>query len=276
MCKPVNSSQPPLISLVTINLNNLSELELTLKSISEQEPLDSFEHIIIYGGSKDNSTKLIKDYANNFKNVKWISEPDAGIYFAMNKGLKFATGSYVCFLNSGDRLYEKDTLKSIFKSIQKNKHKDIFYGDLAMDNNDGEILRYWRSSDAKKWKIYLGWMTPHPMTCVSRRLIERIGLFDTELKIAADYDFLLRCLFETKCDAYYMGENLVKMRAGGVSNSSFKHMLYANLEVLFAWRKIHPFFAPVWIFFTKPLSKLLQKFFNDVDKKRSARVNVQS
>ena len=247
-----------MLSLITINMNNYEGLRRTLDSIKNQTIGTLFQHIIIDGGSSDGSLDLILQYARENSSVVWTSEKDRGIYDAMNKGLSMATSEYVAYLNSGDELYDANTLHKLLNIVQKKSDVDIFYSDLTFKNDKGEITREWISGSFSKVKIFLGWMMPHPLTVIRREIILQHSGFNLDFKISADYDLLLRILLRDDVRVVYFPEFTVRMETGGVSNSSVRQVIKANSEVLHSWRSLNGFLIPYWIFFIKPLSKFRQ------------------
>lgn len=246
------------LTLVTINYKNYAGLEKTLQSIAEQVKDEAIELVIVDGGSCDLSHALIKSFSCANISLKWISERDAGIYDAMNKGLNLSTSEFVAYLNSGDCLNSKDTLRLLLEKLHSDKSIDFLYSNVSFVNKVGGITRLWTSGKFHWFKILFGWMPPHPMTIIRRSKLIEIGGFDLEFSIASDYDLMLRILKSKKLNIDYVNFTSVKMEAGGVSNGSLNNILRANFEVLLAWKKMYGWVVPYWIVFTKPLSKLVQ------------------
>lgn len=249
-----------MLTIITINLNDSVGLSETIASIEMQDCKDGFAHIIVDGGSVDSSITVLKDYANRTSNVFWVSETDSGIYDAMNKGLTYVNHGYVAFLNAGDVLFNNTFLSDYISTINSNPKIELFYTDLWMVKEDNPI-RIWNSGKFSLFKLYFGWMTPHPMTAVSYSSIRSLGCFDTKFSISADYDFMLRRLLNPHSKLLYFQRYSVKMKVGGVSNNSLANIFIANLQVLQSWYKYKPFFAlPFWIFLSKPCLKISQYF----------------
>jgi len=173
------------LSIITINLNNESGLLKTLESVNRQTCQD-FEYIVIDGESFDGSSTLIA--ANKGVN-KWISERDKGVYDAMNKGIKLATGEYVLFLNSGDYLYEENTLENIYNTLHT---QDIIYGDLIFDTNGHLVTHYYPHKLTFNYLFYgsLG----HPACFIRRELFDKFGLYKLQYKIIADWVFFIETI----------------------------------------------------------------------------------
>jgi len=243
------------ISLITVNYNNAKSIDKTLSSLMVQD-MKECEFIFIDGGSTDASILKIKSFCEARDNAKYISEDDNGIYEAMNKGVKLASGELIGFVNSGDALCKSSTLKAIWEQYIKYERPAGIYGNKQYVSADGRISRTWRPGKFKRWKYIFGWMTPHQSTYIQRSCYEKLN-FDETYKIAGDYKFMFQVFFVNRQSAYYLDEDVVYMETGGVSNGSLKNIFKSNMEVLRAWKELY-FFVPIWIFLVKPGSKLLQ------------------
>lgn len=247
------------ISIITVNLNNSLYISDTINSVYNQKNINSLEYIIIDGKSNDKSIDIIKSYEIKFKKksiiYKWISEKDNGIYYAMNKGLKLAKGEIIGFLNSGD-FYPNDTvLSNVIKTFKSNKI-DSLYGDLEFvkKNNTNKVVRYWESGQYEKNKFLIGWMCPHLTFFLKKDIFNKYGIFNTNFKISADYELILRFLYKYNISTYYLNNVLVRMRIGGISNKSLLNYIYTFKENIKAW-KINKL-KPKW--YTLPLKKILK------------------
>jgi glycosyltransferase involved in cell wall biosynthesis len=180
------------ISIITINRNNYKGLKNTIESVNYQSYSD-FEFIIIDGASVDDSVKVIKSFAD--KITYWISEPDTGVYSAMNKGIMKAVGEYCLFLNSGDCIDDKETLKNIF---DLDPHEDIFYGNIKLN---GTIYKY-----PQELTLYnLRWgVLPHQASFIKRSLFNKYGLYSEQYKIASDWEFFLKTIVIHNCTYRYI------------------------------------------------------------------------
>lgn len=250
-----------MISVVTINYNNSDGLEKTLASVKAQNNLEAFEHVIIDGGSTDNSLSIAHNYVKYNDNVIFQSERDRGVYDAMNKGLKLATGEFVAFLNSGDTFTSRTCLSLITKKLMEEPETDFLYGDISIINDNGMRLRHWKSGSFSKFKLYFGWIPPHPMTTIRKTILNSYGNFDQRYKIAADYDLMLRVLMLRELKITYFPKTIVNMDAGGISNGSLRGILTANWEVVQSWFYFKGFIFSYWIFVvfvSKALRKVLQ------------------
>lgn len=222
------------ISIITVAYNSGATIADTLRSVAAQSHPD-IEHIVIDGRSKDDTLAIVR--AHGARVAKLVSEPDDGIYDAMNKGLALASGDFVGFLNADDMLATPGVAASIVAAAAP----DIgaVCGDLVYVRKDtsNAVVRYWRCGSFSQSSLRFGWMPPHPTLYVRRSLLADLGGFDTRLRIAADYDFILRCLSRPGMRVAYVPKVLVKMRLGGASNRSLKAMLRKSREDLVALRQ---------------------------------------
>jgi len=250
-----------LISIITINYNNSNGLEKTLSSFAVQNNSAVFEHVIIDGGSTDNSLSIVNNYIKDKDNVIFQSKRDRGIYDAMNKGLKLATGEFVAFLNSGDTFASRDCLRLITEKLMEEPETDFLYGDISMIDNNGRRQRHWISGSFSKLKLYFGWIPPHPLTTIRKTVLNSCGNFNQKYKIAGDYDLMLRVLMRRRLKITYLPKTIVNMEAGGISNGSLSGIMTGNWEVIQSWFHLKGVIFPYWIFLTfltKALRKVLQ------------------
>ncbi len=211
------------VSIITVVYNGKNTIEDCLKSIYSQT-YPAIEHIVVDGGSTDGTLDIIK---RNKKSIsKWISEPDKGIYDALNKGIKMAAGDIIGFLHADD-VYAHDKVIETVVSNMKKYNVDSCYGDLLYvdKNNTNKIIRYWKSQPYRNGLFRKGWMPPHPTFFVKKEVYEKYGYFNTNFKIASDYELMLRFLHKYKISTCYIPEVLIKMRLGGASNRSLKNLI---------------------------------------------------
>lgn len=191
----LNHTNTKKLSVITVTYNAEHTLERTLKSVREQT-YPAIEHIIVDGNSNDGTVALIHRYEN--ERLKWISEPDKGLYDAMNKGIKMATGDYLCFLNAGDTFYDTDTVQKIFASIDENHSPDILYGETAIVDDNGRFLHMRRLQAPKNltWKSFKhGMVVCHQAFIVKRELVEP---YDLSYRFSADFDWCIRMMKKAK------------------------------------------------------------------------------
>jgi len=222
------------VSIVTVSFNSAATIADTLRSVREQTHPD-IEHIVVDGGSSDETLAIVRREGSHVARV--LSEPDGGIYDAMNKGITLASGDMVGFLNADDMLASPRVVADMAAAAAG---ADVLYGDLVYVKKDRptEVVRYWRSGAYARSRLRYGWMPPHPTLYVRLDLARRLGGFDLQLRIAADYEFMLRCLAKVPDDRVrYLPQVLVRMRTGGASNRSLQALLSKSLEDLRALRK---------------------------------------
>lgn len=226
----------PSFSIVTVVRNNPQVAE-AVASVLGQDHAGRLEAIVIDGASTDGTLAALAPLRDRLAHL--VSEPDPGIYEAMNKGLRLATGDLVGLLNADD-LYQDDQVLSRVARAFEDPAVDLCYGDLVYvrAEDPSKILRYWRSGPPRPEAFQWGWMPPHPTLFVRRSVYDRLGLFDTRYRIAADCEFMLRVLLKHRLQAAYIPEVLVRMRAGGASNGSLKGILRANAEYRRAFRDL--------------------------------------
>jgi glycosyltransferase involved in cell wall biosynthesis len=242
------------ISIITATYNSSLTVRDTLKSIAGQSYND-IEHLIIDARSADNTLEIVKEFPHVQKTV---SEKDQGIYDAMNKGIKIATGEVIGILNSDDIYVHPEVISTVAKVFEDEKIQSV-YADLQYVQHDDmdKVIRTWRTGSFNKKKFYYGWMPPHPTFFVRKKVYEQIGLFDLSLRSAADYEFMLRALLKYEIPVHYIPEILVKMRVGGLSNATFKNRIKANREDRKAWKLngLQPYFFTLY---AKPIRKIHQ------------------
>ncbi len=244
----------PLVTIVTATYNSEKTIRDTLISVATQD-YPRIEHVIVDGASKDTTLSIVRDYPHV---SRIISEKDAGIYDAMNKGITGSSGDIIGLLNSDDFYVSADIISKVVDRMLQEK-TDALYGDLVYvhPQETNKILRTWIADAYAPRKFLYGWMPPHPTFFVRRHVYERLGLFNINLRSAADYELMLRFLYKGKITVSYLPQVIVKMRAGGMSNASFSNRIKANLEDREAWRvnQLRPYFFTTLL---KPLRKLIQ------------------
>lgn len=223
------------ISIITITYNSAKTIQRALESVQSQTYQD-IEHVIVDGASKDGTRELIEAYAKKHTNVRWISEPDKGIYNALNKGIHLATGDVIGFVHSDDILYAPDSIAHIAEAFAQ-QDIQVVYGDLQYVR-EGKVTRRWRSNDFNPASLKYGWMCPHPTMYVRREVYQQVGDYDEWFSISADYDMILR-IFKSGFKTQYLPEVLVSMEVGGASNKNTRARLSKTQEDFIALRKNH-------------------------------------
>ncbi|HTB07765.1 MAG TPA: glycosyltransferase family 2 protein [Bacteroidia bacterium] len=213
----------PKLSIITINYNNKAGLEKTIKSIITQSFKD-FEFIVIDGASNDGSVDVIHQHQD--KIAKWVSEKDLGIYNAMNKGIGFAKGEYCLFLNSGDSLYESNTLEKVFATEPK---EDIVYGNMLIDFSGKKVLG--EMPDTITFEHMMADTLWHPVSFIKRDLFAKYGNYREDLKIVSDYDFFIKAILVNKVSAKHIPVTISIFPTDGMSSQS------SNAELIKAERE---------------------------------------
>ena len=242
------------ISIITATYNSASTVKDTLDCISRQEHGD-IEHIIVDGRSTDKTLEIVSGFPHV---AKILSEKDNGIYDAMNKGIGLATGDIIGILNSDDIYTDPAVLSAVAEAFADpavmTAYADLQY--VHADDTD-RVLRTWKTGTFRKNSFYYGWMPPHPTFFVRREVYEKTGLFNINLRSAADYEMMLRILLKYGMSVVYIPRVIVKMRAGGMSNASIWNRIRANKEDRMAWKlnDLQPYFFTLYM---KPLRKIPQ------------------
>ena len=248
------------ISVVTVCYNAAHTLADAVDSVLGQSSNSSapfeLEYIVVDGGSTDGTLDLLARYRNRIATL--ISEPDQGLYDAMNKGIKAATGDVVAILNADDVYASTDGLARVAATF-RDYGAEAVYGDLNyVDADDlSKVTRRWSAGPYTPGAFLRGWMPPHPALFIRRACYDRWGLFTLTLRSAADYELMLRFIHRHGMTLVYLPETLVLMRAGGVSNASLKHRIRAHREDWKAWR-MNGFHPSLFTLLAKPLRKLPQ------------------
>lgn len=218
------------ISVITATYNSAKTIKSTIESVLAQSYAD-IEYIIVDGNSHDETMQIVKSYEPSFRGrMKYVSEPDKGIYDAMNKGIGMATGDVVGILNSDDFYTSDDVVQRIVEAFDEDL--DAVYGDIHFVNPDNlkKCVRYYSSAVFRPSLLRFGFMPAHPSFYVRKRIYNECGKYSLEYKIAADYDMMVRLFYNRGIKAKYIKKDFVTMRMGGASTRSIKNIMKANLE----------------------------------------------
>ena len=217
------------ISIITVSYNCEKTIVDTIKSVNSQSYRNNIEYIIVDGSSSDNTIKLIKEHESAID--KWITEKDNGIYDAMNKGLKMATGEWIGFLHADDVFFSSNVIENMINQT-KAYGCNCIYGNLnyIQEEPPHKIVRFWKSQNYSPKLIKRGWMPPHPTVYIKREIIEKIGFFNTSYQISADYDYMLRLFTHSETQSLFIDKTLVNMKLGGVSNNSVSNIIKKSKE----------------------------------------------
>jgi glycosyltransferase len=242
------------ISVVTVCFNSAATIADTVRSFLDQR-YDAKELVVVDGCSTDGTLDVVRSFDD--PNIRVISEPDRGIYDAMNKGLAVYSGDAVGFLNSDDRFHDDTALERIAAALDTS---DAVYGDIVVvaDHREKRPLRIWKAGDFKPGSFRRGWMPPHPTFYVNRALADTVGGFDLRFSFAADYDYMLRALELRQPRVTYLRHTLVDFLHGGHSTKGIWRYVHGNYESLLSRRR-HlgaPFIDLALVL--KPLRKLHQ------------------
>lgn len=245
------------VSIITISFNAEETISDTIKSVINQD-YENIEYIVVDGASKDKTVTIVRSFG--FKVSQFISEPDKGIYDAMNKGISLATGDIIGILNADDVYADSKVISDVVKKFQEEKAEGL-YADLVYVKREdtSKITRYWRSGNYTPGKFLKGWMPPHPTFFVKREIYEKYGNFNLTLRSAADYEIMLRFIHKHQIKITYLPRVITKMRVGGQSNVTLRNRIKANKEDREAW-KINGLKPGVFTMIRKPLSKVGQFF----------------
>lgn len=208
------------VSIITSCYNRRGTIQGAIESVLAQDYPD-IEYIVVDGESKDGSLEVINRYKN--KIAKIVSEPDHGMYEAINKGIRMATGDIIGLVHSDDFLYDSHVISDIVKRFEETD-ADFLYGDGVYVNADNinKPVRNWIGGSYHKWKVGLGWLPLHPTCYIRRDVMTREGLYDESYKIAADSDLLFRYLYMANLKVTYFKRKIIRMRMGGLSTDSAK------------------------------------------------------
>jgi glycosyltransferase involved in cell wall biosynthesis len=223
------------ISVITVCYNSVRTLERSLQSVAEQD-WSAIEHIVIDGASTDGTKEILERFSSRLAYL--VSEPDNGIYDAMNKGLARATGDIVCFLNADDQYACANVLSKV--ASQMGGHNlDALMGDVGFfhERNSERMVRRYRSERFRPSLLAWGWMPAHPALFLRKEVVQRVGLFKTDYRIAGDFEFIVRAFHGHALRYRYLPEVLVNMQTGGISTSGWRAKIRLNQEVLRACRE---------------------------------------
>ncbi|MCX6122122.1 MAG: glycosyltransferase family 2 protein [Ignavibacteriales bacterium] len=241
------------VTIITIVLNNVDTIISCMDSVMGQT-YKNIEYIVIDGGSTDGTIDILRKYNGNIS--QWISEPDNGVYYAMNKGVKMATGDIIGFLNADDYYADNGVIQHIVDEINLNK-VDSCYGDVVyVKRNDlMKVTRYWKSISCNVDNFKKGWFPPHPTFFVKKNIYDRLGVFNTDYKFSSDVELMIRFLCKHSVSTCYIPDVLIKMRDSGKSNKSLINIARSVWECYLAMKNNNLNVTPLYL-----LSTLLFRF----------------
>lgn len=245
------------ISVITVCYNSVETIETTIQSVKNQT-YNNIEYIIIDGQSTDGSIDIVKKYENIVSH--WVSEPDKGLYDAMNKGIIMATGEVIALINSDDLFCDESAIEKVMALFKEQPNLDSIYADLyyVAQKDINKIVRTWKTGKQRSFRS--GWHPAHPTFYIKKDVYNKHGLFNLNFKLAADFEIMLRFIEKHHISTFYLQESIVKMRLGGETNRSIKNIKKGNLECLRAFEinniKVDKFLYPLY----RLLPKLKQYF----------------
>ena len=250
------------ISVITVVRNAEQTIADAISSVASQT-YDKVEHIVIDGASSDQTVSIIKQHQQGI--AQFISEPDEGIYDAMNKGIQLATGDVIGFLNADD-VYQDETVLAQVAQAHQDDTIDACYADLVYVNNKdmNKVVRYWKSQDYTKGLSFDGWMPAHPTLYLKRRVFDSAGLFRSDLRFQSDLEFCARIFEKHKIRSRYIAKLWVRMRLGGVTNNSLRTIALGNWESYKALKELGLKRNPL-VFFTIKFTSRIKQFFQRSD-----------
>jgi glycosyltransferase involved in cell wall biosynthesis len=250
------------ISVITVAYNSSATILDAVNSVIHQTHA-AHEHIIIDGNSRDDTVKKVSEI--NSENIKIISENDSGIYDAMNKGILNSTGDVIGFLNSDDYFYDENVLKNVAIAFQ-DESIDACFGDLIYVSNDkSKVVRYWISAPFEKGSFLKGWSPAHPTFYIRKAILNEFGLFNTKLRLASDFEFMMRILDSDSIKSLYLPRVFVCMRVGGVTNASWRNIYMQNKEILLTLKARYNNFSLIAYLYYKIITRIYQ--YTSVQKK---------
>lgn len=250
------------ISIITATYNSCDTIRDTIESVLQQTYQD-FELIIKDGCSKDNTLSICKEYEEAYKErIVIISNPDKGLYDAINMGIKASKGDVIGILNSDDFFHRKDILETINNTFEKNPETEGLYGDVTVvaSDNKEKTVRYTCAKYFRPWMFKVGLMPPHPSFYVRRECFDKYGLYNPSYKIAADFDLMTRFMLVNRIKTQYLPFPVLTMRDGGMSTSLANKRLL-NREQVTSWRD-NGLKQPGWFVYFKYPVRLLELVLN--------------
>ncbi|TDB58651.1 glycosyltransferase family 2 protein [Arundinibacter roseus] len=246
----------PTLSIITVVYNNVHTVGDTLASVAAQK-VRQLEHVVVDGVSTDGTLAVIAGF--NSPVVRLTSEPDSGIYNAMNKGIRLATGDIVGFLNADDVYEHAEVLTQVQRAFAENPQADVVFGDLVYvkENDLGKVVRRWKSRPYDAAFFEEGHVPPHPAFFARRSALLASGGFDETFQLAADYELMFRLLKIEQRPSVYMPEVWVRMRLGGATNQSTQNIRRGNQEIVAAWKR-HQQDIPLRFWLLRYLRKVKQ------------------
>lgn len=244
------------VSIITVVYNGENTIVDTIQSVSSQSYSD-IEYIVIDGDSTDSTLNIVNSYKDRINVL--VSEPDKGVYDAMNKGIAKSSGEIIGILNADDIFASHNIIEEIVKLFKSDKALKAVYGNIEyFENNDyNKIVRYWKTKTYYPTFFEDGEVPPHPSLFVRKEVYDKIGTYYPHFKIASDHEFMFRMLKVHGYKSFYFDTTIVKMRIGGVSTSGFKSYVQSTRELIKVW-KMNGYQYPMRLYFLRPFKKIKQ------------------
>lgn len=248
------------VSIITVCYNSAATIQDSIKSVLSQT-YNNIEYIIVDGKSSDKTMNIVEQYKDCIATI--ISEPDKGIYDAMNKGITAATGDIVGILNSDDFYESNDAVEKIVAGFTENPATDIVFGDVVFvePSNLNKIVRFYSSKKFRSSKLRFGWMPPHPATFIKNSVYKQYGNYNLSYKIASDYELFVRFLMVHELTFIRINDVIVRMRTGGLSTAGIKSSITLNTEIVKTCRN-NGIYTNLFLVLLKIPAKLLELIRN--------------
>jgi glycosyltransferase involved in cell wall biosynthesis len=246
-----------MITVITVAYNSAATIGETLGSVANQTYSD-VEHLVIDGASADQTVEVAKAYAPIFTRI--ISEPDAGIYDAMNKGFRLASGEIIGFLNADDMFADSTVLSRISAAFEDPGVEACFSDLLYVTKDNQSVVRYWKSRPFVPGRFACGWSPAHPTFYIRRSALERLGGFDLSYRLAADTELMMRYLEKDRVRSVYIPKVQVRMRVGGATNRSLRNIFRQNQEIFRALKKNDVPYSSIFFVLHKLVSRTWQRW----------------
>lgn len=246
------------VSIITVSYNSAETIRDTIESVLAQDYSD-IEYIIVDGASGDGTMAIVNEYRDGITHV--VSEPDSGIYDAMNKGISIATGEIIGILNSDDFFETATSVAAVVGAFKDKPEAELLFGDVVFVNPDDlkRVIRFYGASHFKPWKLKFGWMPPHPATFIRANAYQKVGPYSLDYEISADYEMFVRLLLVHHLSYVRLDKVLVRMRAGGVSTSGIASSYRLNSEIVQACKR-NGIYTNIFMVLSKIPFKLLELF----------------
>ena len=218
----------PLVSIITVVYNNSKYIRDAIESVLSQD-YPRIEHIVVDGGSTDGTIDIIKEFGEKIST--FITEPDDGIFDALNKGIVRSNGDFLGILHSDDLFCYKQVISDVINRLMETNSELCFSDLIIVDETTGKLVRYYMAHYFRRWMLRIGWLPPHPTVFLKRAIFEEFGLYSINYQIAGDFEFFVRIFYGRKIKWIYLDRISIMMRRGGASNSGTSSIKLAISEI---------------------------------------------